>query len=513
MRLEQLARPLHSPRENPSRTLCLMRASALALFAGFAALAPASTPRKSELPLPGLPPSLADVVDRVRPAVVMVQSEFLSPRPLTEHLRESGRRGISDLLGELPSHQGRWLEQPWLIPVLDGFGSGIIVDPRGYVLTNAHLVEGFNSFYVTLLDGSEYPARCVGFDTLSDIALLEIRNLHGREFPTLPLGDSSTLRVGDAVMTLGTPLEQELAQSVSTGIVSALGRSVDVAEYENFIQTDCAINPGNSGGPLVNMEGEVVGVTTAIASLTGQNSGIGFAVPIDQARAVADQLLRHGHMRRSYIGVNLATLTPHIAEALGAPGKQGVLIANVHGGTPAAAAGMEPYDIITAIDGLPVTDADELRERVSAHEAGTTVVFGLVRGSREFEVPVELAELTSDVLGLGKGSTVLPAAPPPVPPDSFGVEFGELTQEVAEQLGLDAKESGAGVVITQTLPGSYAAHRMLFPGTRVVEVNRIPISTMADLLAAFDRMEGDLLLLRVEKVSGRSEIVALHRGL
>jgi serine protease Do len=482
------------------------------LFTTLAALSAA--PLGAATPaLDALSETMTHVVSQVRPAVVMVQAELHTPQPVTEVLNQEhpGSR-LDNLLHRTDPHVQYLLSLPGLIPVNQGLGSGVIIDPTGLVLTNAHLVQGFNVFFISLLDHSEYPAHVVGFDALSDIGLLQIVNADGRTFPTVPLGRSADLEIGQMVLAIGTPLEPELAQSVSAGIISALGRSVDVAEYENFIQTDCAINPGNSGGPLVNLRGELVGINTAIATLTGTYSGIGFAVPIDDAKRVAEALQREGRVSRSYLGVMITDLSRDSAQVLQVPEGEGALVNVVNPDTPAQAAGLRPYDVVVSCDGQPIENANALKMRISSSQVGSTVNLRLVRAGQTISVPIELTELTAETLGPHKGSTAITAPPPAVDSSSFGITVGDLTAQVRDTLRLDPETKLHGVVVTHTAPGSYAAHVGVWPGTQIAEVNERPVENAAQFREIVDHLDGDLVMLKVETSSGDPAIVTLRRG-
>ena len=265
-------------------------------------------------------------------------------------------------------------------------GSGVIVDPNGYILTNAHVV-GRNSrgITVTLADKQEYEAAVVGRDESTDIALLKIE---ASELPVVPWGDSSTLRIAQWVIAIGNPFQ--LSQTVTLGIVSAVGRdNLGVARYEDFIQTDAAINPGNSGGALINASGELVGINTAIYSDSGGYQGIGFAVPSNLARRVMQELSDYGEVRRGSLGwVDVRPLTPQLAREVDAPDISGVVVWQIHGQSAAANAGVEPGDVIRSIDGQPVDDVAAFGRLISDAEVDSTVTLGLLRYGRPIELRV-----------------------------------------------------------------------------------------------------------------------------
>jgi Do/DeqQ family serine protease len=268
-------------------------------------------------------------------------------------------------------------------------GSGVIVEAaQGYVLTNAHVVENASSIEVTTKDNRRLKARLIGRDPETDIAVLQVPSSN---LTALPLGDSDRLQVGDFVLAIGNPFG--LGQTVTSGIISALGRSPGIEGYEDFIQTDASINPGNSGGPLVDLQGRIVGINTAIVAPSGGNVGIGFAVPINMARQVMDQLTRYGEIKRGRIGVAIQDLTPDIAQALGTKYTQGAVIARVEPGSPAERAGLRTNDLVIAVNGAPMRSGTELRNRVGLSRIGDEVQLTVDRGGSERTVTVRVEQI------------------------------------------------------------------------------------------------------------------------
>ena len=269
-----------------------------------------------------------------------------------------------------------------------GMGSGVIVSPQGYLLTNHHVIAGAREVEVRLADGREATGRVVGTDPETDIAVLKIEL---DRLPAITLGDASALRVGDPVLAIGNPFN--VGQTVTAGIVSALGRSqLGLSTFENFIQTDAAINPGNSGGALVDARGALVGLNTAIYSRSGGNLGIGFAVPVDLAREVMDSLVREGRVVRGWIGVEPRDLTDELAESMRLPAREGVLVAGVLQGGPASAAGLRPGDVVVALEGRPVRSTPELLRAVAALRPGARATLRVQRGGQLAEVAVTVGE-------------------------------------------------------------------------------------------------------------------------
>ncbi len=267
-------------------------------------------------------------------------------------------------------------------------GSGVLVDTTGLVLTNNHVIQGADEINVVLADGRAMPATVVGTDAETDLAVLRIQ---GDNLPAARIGDSAKLRVGDVVLAIGNPFG--VGQAVTMGIVSATGRSqLGLTTYEDFIQTDAAINPGNSGGALVNAAGELVGINTAIFSRTGGNQGIGFAIPVNLAMAVAKQILAHGHVVRGWVGVSGQDLTPALAESLQLNSPNGVLVAGVQRQGPAAAAGLKPGDVIVSVDDVPAINSVQVMNLIAKRRPGDQVVMGIDRQGQTLKLPVDVLE-------------------------------------------------------------------------------------------------------------------------
>ena len=323
------------------------------------------------------PDTFAAIVEGVKPAIVNISTtEAVRPGPRgAEQYREFLERYFGE---SLPREEPR-----------QSLGSGLIIEPDGYVLTNHHVIEGAGMIMVRLSDEEEYEARVVGRDPRTDLALLKIQ---GRgKFTAVRLGDSDALRVGDWVVAIGNPFGLE--HTVTAGIVSAKGRVIGAGPYDDFIQTDAAINPGNSGGPLFNARGEVVGITSAIFSQSGGSIGIGFAIPINLAKELLPQLKAKGRVSRGWLGIAMASLTPEVAKKLGVPGRAGALVAEVAPRGPAAAAGVRAGDVIVAFQGRPIRRADELPRVTARTPVGARVELKLLRTGKETTVMVTLGEL------------------------------------------------------------------------------------------------------------------------
>jgi len=350
-----------------------------------------------------------------------------------------------------------------------GAGSGFIIDKEGHILTNNHVVDKADKITVTLSNKTEVEAKLIGTDPKSDVALIKIDV--DFDLPTVELGDSNALEVGEWVIAIGNPFG--LDQTVTVGVVSAKGRSrVGINEYENFIQTDAAINPGNSGGPLLNIHGQVVGINSALYSRTGGYMGIGFAIPINMAKYINEQLMKDGTVTRGYLGVGIQDVNEALAESFGLDKAGGVLITEVQDDTPASKGGVKSQDVIVKLDGAEIADTQELRNRVAQTIPGTTVTLSVIRDGQPVELKVEIGEQPSD-FGVA-GSTV----PSQNPLSSFGLVVQELTPDLAEQLGYKDRQ---GLVISEVDPNGAAAEAGLQPGYLIEEVQKVKVSSLAEL--------------------------------
>jgi Do/DeqQ family serine protease len=360
--------------------------SALVVSGGIALTTGIVSPVLAGAPIPladGAPvQTLAPVVSRITPGVVgiSVRGRVREDNPLLQD--PMFRRFFN-------------LQQQPVERETQATGSGVIVDAaQGYVMTNAHVVENASNIEVTTKDNRRLTAKLIGRDSDTDIAVLQIPS---GSLTAVPIGDSDRLQVGDFVLAIGNPFG--LGQTVTSGIISALGRSglgIEGPEgYEDFIQTDASINPGNSGGPLVDLQGRVVGINTAILAPGGGNIGIGFAVPINMARQVMDQLVNYGEIKRGRIGVAIQDLTPDLAQALGTRHTQGAVIARVEPGSPAERAGLRTNDLVVAINGAPMRSGTELRNRVGLSRIGDEVELTVERGGAERNVTVRIEKATT----------------------------------------------------------------------------------------------------------------------
>ena len=391
------------------------------------------------------------------------------------------------------TEEGRVFDLPWRRPFRApdqprrGQGSGVIAefDGRQYIITNNHVIHRADDIRVEVTDSRFFEAEVVGRDSLSDVAVLRI---DVEDLPTVTLGDSDQLREGEWVMAIGNPLT--FAHSVTMGTVSALGRKRFGAEYGSFIQTDAALNMGNSGGALVNLRGELVGINTAISSNDGGNIGIGFAIPINLVKDVAEQLIEHGEVRRGLLGVNIDNLKPLLAEAMGLDNTQGVLITGVSSGRAADKAGVKRDDIVLEVDGQPVHNAVDLRSQIGRTAPGVEVELLVLRDGARKRIKVELESLTEEALATSAGTRDSNEARGPL-----GIRVENLKDEWAERLGY---EDESGVVIVRVARGSEAAKRNLRRGMLIQEINGEQVETVEDYEDALEEIEpGDAFMMRV----------------
>ncbi|HUA59588.1 MAG TPA: DegQ family serine endoprotease [Verrucomicrobiae bacterium] len=424
----------------------------------------------------------APVVKRVLPAVVSISSSKVTKVPAGMYGQD-----MPDLFQQFFGLQGGQMpqfQQPRTMRE-QALGSGVIMTPDGYILTNNHVVDDATSVKVTTSDKREFTAKIVGKDAKSDIAVLKIE---ASNLPVITVGDSSKAQVGDYALAVGNPFG--VGQTVTMGIVSATGRSnLGIEDYEDFIQTDAPINPGNSGGALVNDRGELIGINTAIIAHGSEgNQGIGFAVPANMAVNVMKQIVDNGKVARAYLGIVPQDVTPQIARAFGETNMRGALVGDVSPNSPASQVGLQKGDIILDVNGKPVEDANSLRMTISMMAPGTTVSLKVWRNDADRDFSVKLGELPTETASLQKpdngGNSNSALA---------GVSVQNLDADTAQQLGLPA--SSQGVVVTNVDPASSAADAGLQRGDVIQEVNRRPVRNMSDFDRAMSGSKSSALLL------------------
>ena len=359
-----------------------------------------------------------------------------------------------------------------------GMGSGVIISEDGYILTNNHVVRDADAVTVTMSDERDHKATIVGTDAATDLAVLKIE---AAGLVAAPLGNSDDIEVGDWVLAIGSPMG--LDQTVTAGIISAKGRSnVRITEFENFIQTDAAINPGNSGGPLVNVQGEVVGINTAIASRTGGNMGIGFAIPSNMAIQVKDAILQNGKVERGWMGAAIQDLTDELANSFGLDSKQGVLIGDVIANGPAAKAGMRAGDVVVELNGKPVKSANELRNSVAALRPGSEARLSIVRDNQSLAIDITIGN-RSNLKNMIERRGAAPSTDPAMQDeDELGVTVQTLTPELAARLKVDGNQQG--VVVTDVSPGGLGQIGGLGRGDIIIAVGNTKVTDADGFLAA-----------------------------
>jgi serine protease Do len=431
--------------------------------------------------------SFAAIIKKVTPSVVNIYS--------TMTVREQGIPLFNDpmwrrFFGEESGDQNRsrsYKER--------GLGSGVIITPEGYVLTANHVVEGADKVKVALASGAkEFDAKVVGTDPATDTALLKV---DAKDLPAITLADSDKLEVGDTVLAVGNPFA--VGQTVTMGIVSGLARGgFGINNYENFIQTDAAINPGNSGGALVDAQGRLVGINTAIFSRSGGNQGVGFAVPVNMARYVMDRLIKEGKVTRGYLGLSLQPeVTPELAKQFGLPNAEGALVTSVQPDSPAAKAGAKDGDFVIEFDGHKVTEMRNLRLLVSQTAPGTKVTLKVLREGKEKTFSLTLGTMPEEFMA--EGSRAQPGQRGNSEMDALdGVEvtdLGELDGRTRRQYDLPKDIQGA--LVTSIQPDSNAAEAGLKAGDIIVSINREPVHSANEAVRLSEKAKSDRILLRV----------------
>jgi serine protease Do len=429
-------------------------------------------------------PQWAAVAKEDTPAVVNISTTQVVQNPMAQFGPEGPFQDFfRQFLGDMPRTLRR-----------HALGSGFIIRADGYIVTNNHVVDGASDIKVKLPDGREFPAKVVGRDKQTDMALLKI---DATGLPVLPFGDSDKLEVGQPVMAIGNPFGLE--GTVTTGIVSAKGRVIGEGPYDDFIQTDASINPGNSGGPLVNAARQVVGINTAIVSQSGGSVGIGFAIPINEAKGILLQLEAKGHVTRGWLGVAIQPMTDALAKALHLSEAKGALVAQVMNDSPAAKAGLQPGDVILEYDGQPVTKENDLPRLVAGTPIGRDVSVKVIRDSHPITLTAKIAELPlSQQVAAGTSER-----------GRLGLRVQSLTPKLARELG---SKDQSGVVVAGVQDGSPAADAGIQPGDVIVQVNRKPVHNVEEFRQAIQgQRAGESLLLLVHR-KDTSLFVAIDVG-
>jgi serine protease Do len=434
--------------------------------------------------------SFAPVVKRVSPSVVKV---FVTSKADPTAF---GRGDDADPFRRFFGGRGSGGQRQMEMPRQQGIGSGVIVTPDGYVLTNNHVVDHASDVRVSLQDGREYSAKVIGTDPKTDLAVVKI---DATSLPAIQMTDSEQVEVGDTVIAIGNPFG--IGQTVTTGIVSATGRSAIGLDYEDFIQTDAAINPGNSGGALVDVEGRLVGINTAILSRSGGNQGIGFAIPSNLARDVMESLMKDGKVTRGYLGVMIQDLTPAIAKKFNAEGKSGALVGDVSAKGPAEKAGLQSGDVIVGFAGKPVNSSRQLKLQVARVTPGQNVDVKVLREGNEKTLSVKVGD-QPNLDRLAKSDRQ------PAEKDNGtlnGVAVDDLDRQARREF--DIPENIRGALVTQVAPDSAAADAGMSPGDVILELNRQPVKSAEDAIRLTENAQEKTTLVKLWSKGGQRFVV------
>ncbi len=444
----------------------------------------------------------SDIVERVQPAVVNVAvsgREAPGPRRLPPGPFGGPPGGPGG--PPMPGPPGRPPGPPGM-----SAGSGVLISPEGYIVTNNHVVEDASKIMVTTFSGKEYPGKIIGTDPKTDLAVIKI---DGENLPFVSWSDPESLKVGNIVLAVGSPFG--LKSSVTMGIISALGRgNVGITEYEDFIQTDAPINPGNSGGPLINMKGEIVGINTAIFSRTGGSEGIGFAIPVDIVKDIATSLIQNGRVVRGWMGIAIQEMTPALAKSFKLPETQtgGVLISEVHENGPSAKGGLKRGDVILEYRGEKLKDVNHLRHLVARTRVGDAVKIVVLRDGAEKSLTVQVGERPSDDLLARNGGSTPPPQMDKLDNVLSGLTVEALTAELKSQLKLP--EQTSGVVVKEVKPGSAAEAAGLQQGDVIQEINRETVENLTDYQNIASKIEKESLVVLLLSRRGNNLFVAVN---
>jgi serine protease Do len=436
-------------------------------------------------------PNVADLADKLLPAVVEISVETkVGP----------GAQGAQPDMPQIPEdspfkdffddffkrrQQGEGGQGGEAAPdnrTVNSMGSGFIVDATGLIVTNNHVVEGAEAIQVHMQDGTLMKAELVGRDPKTDLAVLRVKP--EKPLPTVSFGDSDKLRIGEWVMAIGNPFG--LGGSVSLGIVSARNRDINAGPYDDFIQTDAAINKGNSGGPLFNLNGDVMGINTAIFSPSGGSVGIGFSVPANTAKGVVDQLVKYGETRRGWLGVRVQAMSDDLAESMGIGKAKGALVADVTDGSPGKTAGIEPGDVIIEFNGRPIHEMKELPKAVAATDIGATIVVKLLRKGKEMALNVTIGRLEDGEKVIAAQEQAQGGTAPAVV-TVLGMTLTSINEEIRTKFKIDEKIKGA--VITEVSKDGAAAEKGLEQGDVIMEAGGKPVEGASDISAAIGAAE------------------------
>ena len=494
--------PQQGTRSRPFRRVGgFRRAAALALLLAGAPL----------VALPGQargPDSVADVAEGLQEAVVNISTTQTLKGSPESAPNEPGPKGspFEEFFDDFFDEEGG----EGLSRKVSSLGSGFVIDQAGLVVTNNHVIEGADEILINFTDGTRLKVtKILGHDQKTDLALLQVEPK--KPLKAVTFGDSGKMRVGDWVMAIGNPFG--LGGSVTVGIISATKRDINAGPYDDFLQTDAAINRGNSGGPLFNMEGEVIGVNTAIISPSGGSIGIGFAVPSNSAVQVIDQLKQFGETRRGWLGVQVQNVTEEIAAGLGLQEPKGALVAKVSPDSPAAGAGIQPSDVIVKFDGQPIDNMRSLPRAVAATAIGKSVAVELLRKGQVMNFTVTVGRLPEDEEVEEAANSDEQLAPEPESEDLLGLSLAPLTDELRERY--DIGKSIEGVIVVEVKPNSPAAQKDIKPGDVIVEVTQEKVKRPQDVkarLLAVKKSGRRSVLLLLSDTKGELRFVAVPTG-
>ncbi len=480
----------------------------LSLFCVGAALPAASEAREG-------PSSFADLADKLLPAVVNISTtQTVTTRDDSMDLQDlqiPPGSPLEDFLQDFFNHGGGKEGGKPRKHKSTSLGSGFVIDPTGYIVTNYHVIQDADEITVILQDDTNLPATVVGKDKKTDLALLKVTPK--KNLPAVAWGDSDKIRVGDWIMAIGNPFG--LGGTVTAGIISARARDINSGPYDDYLQTDAPINRGNSGGPMFNMDGEVIGINTAIFSPSGGSIGIGFAIPSSMAKSVIDQLKTTGHIRRGWLGVRIQSLSPEIAESLGLSKVHGALVSSVTPGGPAAEAHLEQGDVITSFDGKDVQDMHKLPRIVAETDVGRSVPITIFRKGKEMTLRVKVGEMETRDDSQDKDEEDADAKQPSKTNadkvDELGISVTPATDATRKRMGIDS--TTPGVIVTRVNPGSVAADQGLIVGDIISEAAQLDVKSAKDLSESAKhakKMNKPLLLLVDRK--GDLRFVAISFG-
>lgn len=408
--------------------------------------------------------AFADVAETVNPSVVTIYTKTVIKNRQISPFSQFFGDDFFKRFFNMPNPQGEFVQQ--------GLGSGVIVREDGIILTNDHVVDDADDIYVTLMDGRELEATVEGTDERTDLAVIKI---DADDLPAIKIGDSEALRVGQWVLAIGSPLQPELAHTVTAGIVSAKGRSgVGRSQYQDYIQTDAAINPGNSGGPLVNLKGELIGINTAIATRTGGNMGIGFAIPSKLAEKVMTDIVEKGRVVRGWLGVGIQNITPDLAETFNLDKPEGVVVTEIMEDSPAEKADLKVEDVIIGLNGERIKNVTHLSTRVGSTDPGTKVQLKILRDGDEKTVSVTIGEYPAEepTKVAQKKSR-----------EDLGFSVSDLIPSLKRQYNIEEDE---GVVVTSVIPGSNSQRAGLREGDLILKINRKSVNTVEEFYSELE---------------------------